>query len=216
MTDDVTDDDTRDGQDAGESAGGDETFDAIAAVAELEAAMAAVDAQGPSGGSDRYTEMLESEVLELNALLEKKDEAIARAEARADHAREEIERAKTRLAGEAARQLERRTNKVLLDLLEVLDELDRALSSFREGGHDPELVTGVERVQRRFVSMLESHGVRRCSAMGQPFDPAIHEAVTTTPCPDDQDGTVVAVMREGYTAGDTLLRPAAVVVGRAG
>lgn len=207
----MTDDDTEDRPDAG----GDEPFDAIAAVAELEAAMAAVEAQSPAGGSDRYVEMLESEVLELNTLLEKKDEAIARAEARADHAREEIERAKARLEGEAARQLARRTHKVFLDLLDVLDELDRALVSFREGGHDPELVTGVERVQRRFVSLLESHGVRRCSAMGQPFDPAVHEAVTTTPCPDDQDGTVVAVMREGYTVGeDTLLRPASVVVGR--
>jgi molecular chaperone GrpE len=197
-----------------------ERFDAVAALAELEAAMQAAEAAGrPEGGSDKYIEMLESEVLELNALLEKKDAAIAKAEARAERAQEEIEKAKARLAAESARQIEARTRKALVTMLEVLDELDRAVSAVGGAEHHPDLVAGVEGVHRLFVAKLESLGVRRCPALGAPFDPVLHEAVTLSPTTDpEQDGRVIAVLREGYTigTGDELLRPAAVVVGKLG
>jgi molecular chaperone GrpE len=203
---------------------GEERFDAVAAVAELEAAMKAAEeaqaqaqAQGSSGGSsDRYIEMLESDLLELNALVEAKDAALARAEARVEKAQDEIERAKVRLSGESKRQLELRARKILLSFVEVLDELDRALTSVRDTEHHSELVTGVERVHRRFLATLEAHGVRHLPALGEPFDPTRHDAVTTTTTTDPgQDGRVIAVMREGYIIGeDELLRPAAVVVGK--
>lgn len=193
-----------------------EPFDAIAAVAEIEAAMAAADARGSSGGSDRYIETLESEVLELGALLEARDAELARLEARAGRADEELEQAKLRLQHESARQIARGTRTVLLGFIEVLDELDRALDALRAGPRDPELVTGIEQVRRRFLGVLESHGVHERPALGEPFDPAFHEAVTTAPAPADAQGRVVAVMRAGYTIGEAdLLRPAAVVVGRA-
>lgn len=198
-----------------------DSFDAVAAVAELEAAMKAaeVETQGSSeGSSDRYTEMLESEVLELNSLIETKDAALVRAESRMEEAQDEIERAKARLSSESERQLELRARKILLSFVEVLDELDRALTSVRDVEHHSELITGVERVHRRFLVTLESHGVRHTPALGEPFDPTRHEAVTTTTTTDvEQDGRVVAVMREGYIIGeDELLRPAAVVVGKLG
>jgi molecular chaperone GrpE len=190
-------------------------FDAVAAVAELEAAMEAAESSTESS-SDRYIEMLESDLLELNALVEAKDAALVRAEARVEQAQDEIERAKARLSSESERRLELRARKILLSFVEVLDELDRALTSVRDAEHHSELLTGMEQVHRRFLATLEAHGVRHVPALGEPFDPTRHDAVTTTATTDaGQDGRVVAVMREGYIIGeDELLRPAAVVVGR--
>jgi len=222
MTDEASRTDTAPEQQAAasDSKPVEEPFDAIAAVAELEAAMAGAEAESrDSGGSDRYIETLESEVLDLTALLETREAALARAEARAEQAQQEVEKAKVRLRAESAREIERRSRKVLLTFVEVLDELDRALSAMRQaGGADSQLRAGVEQVHRRFMAALEGYGVRHCPALGQPFDPTLHEAVTSTPTTDpEQDGHVVVVMREGYTVGeDELLRPAAVVVGKTG
>jgi molecular chaperone GrpE len=198
-------------------------FDAVAAVAEMEAAMAAVEAEQHKqepGGSDRYIELLESEIMELNALVETREAALAKAEARTERAQDEIEKAKARLTAESGKQLEIATRKVLVSFIEVLDELDRALNAARQEEGASELEVGVENVHRRFLTTLEGFGARRCPALGQPFDPAVHDALTTTPTPDpDQDGKVVAVIREGYTIvnGDSeeLLRAASVVVGKA-
>lgn len=195
-------------------------FDPVAALAELEAAMAAVDIEPPTegGGSDRYVAMLENEVLEFSKLLEAKEVALAQARGSAERAREEIDRAKERLAAESDKVHARRTRKVLLAFVDVFDDLERALAAAREVDHNPEVVAGVEMVRRRFTTTLEGFGVRQQEALGQPFDPELHEAVSTMPVTEaDQDGRVVVVVREGYTYGDSgLLRPASVVVGRKG
>ena len=75
------------------------------------------------------------------------------------------------------------------------------------------LRTGVELVERKFWKELEAMGVRRLDQAGVPFDPKMHEAVTTAPTDDPaKDHTVGAVLQAGYVLGDLLLRPARVVV----
>jgi molecular chaperone GrpE len=101
-------------------------------------------------------------------------------------------------------------------MLEVLDNLDRAIASAQAAGTpDSALLQGVELVRRQFLAKLESLGVQRIESAGQPFDPSIHEAVTMVPAASgDQDGVVVGVIRPGYRIGDQVLRPAAVAVGK--
>ena len=114
--------------------------------------------------------------------------------------------------------LRRRTRKVLLAFVEVLDDLERALSAARAMDHNPEVVAGVELVQRRFLATLQGFGMSKQAAMGERFDPTLHDAVSMIPVSDpDQDGKVVAVTVDGYAMEEgELLRPAAVVVGKAG
>jgi molecular chaperone GrpE len=226
----MTDDDKPIKPDAGEAASTEgaeapatgEPFDPIAALAELEAAMATADAKASSGseegGSDRYVAILENEVLELNKLLEAKEIALAQARGSAERAREEIDRAKERLSAESDKMLARSTRKVLVAFVDVFDDLERALASAREVDHNPEVVAGVEMVRRRFTTTLEGFGVRQMETLGQPFDPKLHEAISTMPVTAvEQDGRVAVVVREGYAYGDSeLLRPASVVVGRKG
>ena len=69
----------------------------------------------------------------------------------------------------------------------------------------------------QFLGKMEGFGVTRLKALGLPFDPQLHEAVSMAPVQDaSQAGTVVAVVKEGYAIGEELLRPATVVVGTHG
>ncbi len=135
---------------------------------------------------------------------------------------EEFEQARVRLRRDVSKEVERGKRAILADLLEVVDNLDRAVSAAQSGpgaGSDPNdalasLTRGVGLVRDQFLAKLAAMGVTRLEALGQPFDAACHEAVTTTPVGADQDGLVVAVTREGYVVGGEILRPASVVVGR--
>ncbi len=141
-----------------------------------------------------------------------------------DHRRsqQEFDDLRTRLRRESAREAERTRRGMVADLLEVLDNLDRALNAARAGSSptSPELVLnlirGVALVRDQFLAKLEQFGVSRFESLGQPFDAVRHEAVSMAPVDDlAQDGVAIVVVREGYVMGDELLRPASVIVGRA-
>jgi len=95
------------------------------------------------------------------------------------------------------------------DLLPVVDNLDRALAAAPAG--DP-LVDGVKLVRASLEQALGRFGVKAFSAMGQPFDPALHEALLQMPSGDQAPGTVVLEHARGFTLHERLLRPAMVGV----
>jgi len=96
----------------------------------------------------------------------------------------------------------------------VLDNLDRALAAAGDRSSDP-VVQGVALVRQQFLSTLEGFGVTRVDPLGLPFNPALHEAVTTTPASAGvPDGQIIGVIRPGYVMGDDVLRPAMVAVAR--
>jgi molecular chaperone GrpE len=130
----------------------------------------------------------------------------------------EFEQATIRIRRDVAREVERGRRAVINELLEVLDNLDRAVAAAR-GSEAPDaaenLMRGVELVRDQFLAKLDGLGVSRVPALGQTFDAAIHDAVSTAPVPDPaQNGVVVAVLKEGYAIAGELLRPASVVVGQ--
>jgi molecular chaperone GrpE len=128
----------------------------------------------------------------------------------------EVPQCRLRLRREIAKDIERSRRDILSDLLEVLDNLDRALDSARQGGSQDALLQGVEMVRRQFLSKLESFGVKRIESDQQPFDPMLHEAISSVPAQTpDQDGLVIGTVRTGYRIGDDVLRPAAVAVAKA-
>jgi molecular chaperone GrpE len=156
-----------------------------------------------------YVEQLEQQVAE-------KDRQIQEYIAKYRQAASEFEEARIRLRREISKDVERGRREILADLLEVVDNLDRALESPRAGRASGEaLVQGVEMVLRQFLSKLASLGVTRIDASGQRFDPALHEAVTAVPAASpDQEGQIVGIVRHGYRIGDDVLRPAAVAVAK--
>ncbi len=99
--------------------------------------------------------------------------------------------------------------KLVKDLLPVLDNLDRALAAAQPGDT---LVDGVKLVRASFEQALARHGVKGFSALGQPFDPARHEALMQVPTADAAPGTVVLEHARGFTLNERLVRPAMVGV----
>lgn len=106
------------------------------------------------------------------------------------------------------------------DLLGVVDNLQRALSSIPdEATQDNEqlktLVTGVRMTEQEVLSVFERHHIKVLNPLNEPFDPHQHQAVFEIPDPDKAAGTVLQVLQAGYCLHDRLLRPASVGVAKA-
>lgn len=109
-------------------------------------------------------------------------------------------------------------NKVLKEMLPVVDNLERAIEHAGGGAEVDQtlrpIVEGVQLVLRQFATAFERLEVTQVDAMGKPFDPNLHEAISQQES-DQPPGTVVQVLQRGYRAGERLLRPALVVVAKA-
>lgn len=103
---------------------------------------------------------------------------------------------------------------LIRDLLPLLDDLELALANRPES--EDEAVQkwgeGIEVIYRKFLAALEKQGVSRIEALGQPFDPNLHEAIGQVESETHESGQVAEVLRAGYQIGDRVIRPALVRV----
>ena len=127
----------------------------------------------------------------------------ARAEFANYKKRVEAEREELRRAGNET---------LLLKLLPVVDDFERAFQTLPEETADRPWVNGITMILRKLQVILESEGVVSIEAVGQPFDPQRHEAVIQEETGDHPDGYVMAEVRRGYRLGERVLRPALVKV----
>jgi molecular chaperone GrpE len=107
------------------------------------------------------------------------------------------------------------------DLLSVADNFSRAVAAVTPDQRaaademSSNLLAGIEVTERELMNVLERHGIRRIDAIGQKFDPHMHQAMFEVPTADHPAGTVVQVMQNGYAIGARCLRPALVGVAKA-
>ncbi len=149
-------------------------------------------------------EVLQRELSLLETQLRDMRDRYIRSVADLDNARKRARRA----IGEARKQA---VSGILLELLTVVDDFERALETGRPGPNAPEetraVHEGVELIYRQLMGVLEKRGVKPIEAVGQVFDPTRHEAVAQIPAGDEQrEGTVALEMRKGYLYGDEVLR----------
>jgi molecular chaperone GrpE len=174
------------------------------------------NADASTGAATAKPPLKPTYVEELEQRLAEKDQQLQDAIARYRGAAAEFDESRLRLRREIAKDIERGRREILADLLDVVDNLDRALDAARSSAAPDRvdtLLQGVEMVRQQFLAKLEGFGVKRLESAGQKFDPALHEAVSAVPAATpDQDGTIVGVIRHGYRIGDDVLRPAAVAV----
>jgi molecular chaperone GrpE len=121
----------------------------------------------------------------------------------------DFENYRKRAAKDAASAGARAKAGLVRELLPVLDNLERALDHADEG--DP-LLEGLRLVHADLIGVLQRTGVEAFDPSGEPFDPTLHEALSTRPQEGAHPGVVLDVVEKGYRAGDTILRPARVVV----
>jgi molecular chaperone GrpE len=128
----------------------------------------------------------------------------------------DFENFKKRAAREREQYVARAGENVLRDILPALDNMDRAMRH-KDAAADPSaLVEGLAMIHKQFIDALARHGVTPFDAVGQKFDPALHEAIQQATSPDHAPGTVVSEFARGYMMGGKLLRPALVVVAAPG
>lgn len=109
-------------------------------------------------------------------------------------------------------------SRVLREMLPVIDNLERAVEHAEaagEGAAAASIIEGVKLVLRQFAQALERCDVVPVDAVGKPFDPALHEAISQVETGDQPPGSVVQALQKGYTIGSRLLRPSLVVVAKA-
>jgi molecular chaperone GrpE len=117
-----------------------------------------------------------------------------------------------RVARESGQQREAERARVAADWLPVLDNLDLALEHAHE--NPTAVIEGIRAVREQSLALLDQLGFPRQAEVGEPFDPARHEAVAVASDPDVPAGMVLQVVRPGYGTGANQLRPAAVVVSK--
>src|SRR5450631_890559 len=168
---------------------------------------AAVEEGFAPGTEDAGAEALAGDVDELVDALAQRDDYLALAQ----RTQADFENFRKRVVRDAAAAQERGIAGLAKELLPALDNLDRALEAADEG--DP-LLQGVKLAREELAAGLARAGVESFCPTGEPFDPAVHEAVATAPQEPggSESGTVVEVYQLGYRLGPSVIRPARVVV----
>ncbi len=100
------------------------------------------------------------------------------------------------------------------DLLPIFDNLERAAAHAESGADTKAVSDGIRMVTKQFVDTLDRMGIKRVATVGQPFDPARHEAIQHLESKEHPAGIIVAEVQGGYAIGDFLVRPAMVVVSK--
>lgn len=153
---------------------------------------------------------LEREIEELQVRLSHANEQVLRAQADVQNALRRAERdiEKAHKFGQ---------ERLISDLLGVVDNLERGLAAVPEAADETvnALAEGVELTLKSLVDTLRNHKVEQVDPEGEPFDPELHQAMTTLENADVEPNTVLQVFQKGYTLHGRLVRPAMVVVSKA-
>jgi molecular chaperone GrpE len=143
---------------------------------------------------------------ELTQAQRERDEYLALAQ----RTQADFENWRKRAAKEAAAAGERAKSGLVRELLPVVDNLERALTSAEES--EQHLAEGVRLVHSELLAVLERNGVEQFDPAGEKFDPEVHEALSTREADGAKPGVVLDVVEKGYRSNGTVLRPARVVV----
>jgi len=157
--------------------------------------------------ADAAFQASEQELEKLRADLDDASDRALRAQAELDNYRK---RARRELEDErryAALPL-------LRDLMPVLDNMQRAIEAGEKSPQAAGLLDGIKLVAQNLTNVLAKHECKKIEALGQPFDPAVHEAISQQPSADHEPGTVMFVAQDGYVLHDRVVRPAQVIVSK--
>lgn len=148
---------------------------------------------------------------DLQAQLKQATEEAAQYKDRFLRERAEMENFKKRQERLAGERMQRYKRDLLEKVLEVMDNLDRAMQY--ESSMDQEsLNQGLRMVHWQLEEILKTEGLTPVATVGQPFDPHVHEAIESVTSPEHPEGTVVEEVRKGYMLGSDMVRPARVKV----
>jgi molecular chaperone GrpE len=173
--------------------------------ADEEAAPALPGQSIPGRGMDGDAEAIEGELDQMVKTAAERDEYLALAQ----RTQADFENYRKRVARDAAQAMDRGVAKLAKELLPALDNLDRAIEAAE--AEDP-LLAGVRLVRSELGAALARLGIEAFVSLGEQFDPNLHEAVAQQPVEGAASGTVAEVFQSGYRMGESIVRPARVLV----
>ena len=167
----------------------------------------AVDAQEDAAESTQES----ADIVDVAAL----EEEIAKLKEDALRAQAETQNVRRRAEVDVEKAHKFSTEKFARELLDVVDNLERAMASAPEDELVKPFLEGVEMTQKTLLNTLAKFKVEVVDPEGHPFDPDLHQAISMVDAPDAEPNTVLNVVQKGYTNHGRLLRPAMVVVSKA-
>ncbi|NDV78166.1 nucleotide exchange factor GrpE [Dysgonomonas sp. 511] len=127
----------------------------------------------------------------------------------------EFDNYRKRTLKEKAELLRSGSEKVLVDIISVIDDFDRALDNISKTEDIEAVREGIELIYNKFKNFLGKHGVKEIETIGQPFDADKHEALTTIPAQSEEDkDKIVDSIQKGYTLDDKVIRYPKVIVAK--
>ena len=169
----------------------------------------------PSSGSNTAEPgSLEPDIFSLKAELEQKNSELKAAQEKQLRVFAEMENYKKRTARDQMEQLRYANEKLLKELLPVLDNLERALSHVKDSSERSPWIEGVELTYRQFLDVLKKFGVTPIASVGESFDPSRHQAVTYIDTNEHPENHVAVELQKGYLYHERVLRPSMVAVAR--
>ena len=157
--------------------------------------------------SESSNENLDSEADRLKSELNETKEKYLRLVAEFDNFRKRTAREKIEIIQTASKD-------VLVSILEILDDAERAQKQLESSSDVDEVRQGVQLVFNKLRNILQSKGVKKMEAKGTEFNPDIHEAIAEIPAGEKMRGKVVDVVQDGYYLNDKIIRFAKVIVGK--
>src|SRR5436305_14944632 len=186
--------------------------DAVVPSAEPEAPVGPTAKESNEATASDHEQQVQRDLEELTARAQKADEYLELAQ----RTKADFENYRRRAVREAAAAQDRGVAKLAKELLPAVDNLDRALAAADSAGESDNgtatLVSGIKLVHADVIAALARAGIEPFSPEGEAFDPQHHEAVAQQPVEGADPGTIVEVYQRGYRFGDSVLRPARVVV----
>ncbi|MCS6936535.1 MAG: nucleotide exchange factor GrpE [Candidatus Bipolaricaulota bacterium] len=151
---------------------------------------------------------------DLQEQLQAKDQQLKELTERLQRLQADFDNYRKRLAREQEELFRRMEDQIILEILPLYDNMERAFRSFNKNQDRESFVEGMERIFAQFHAFLEGRGVRPISAIGELYDPALHEALITVEVTDDSGGKVLEEFERGYLRAGRLLKPSKVKVGK--
>ena len=170
------------------------------------------EAAGPEEVGSAEEEKKLSPMEELQEQLKKKDVELV--EQKSDFLREkaDLENFRKRLVKEKADAVQFANERLLKELVEIDDNMNRALNTPNTSLES--LKEGVEMIQKQFATFLKNQKVEPVEAIGKPFDPSLHEVMTQLESEEHEENTVIQEYSTGYTLNGRILRSAKVVISK--
>ena len=175
------------------------------ASVESESTRDAGEVQHSDMGSAPAGPVAEDELAETQAELARHKEAMLRMQA-------DMENLRKRTLRDAEKSRKFALERIMKDLLEVRDSMERGLAMADDSATVESLIEGEKLTLKMLAKLMQDHGLEVVEPVGEPFDPELHEAMTVMPSAEVAENTVLEVLQKGFKLHERLIRPARVIV----